>query len=122
MKEYGGYITAVAPQTPRLNNPLFQEIDELILSDDKRKRKELQEKNSDMFVVLPTGIGVLDELFEILVLKSYGELKQRIVIVNIKNMYDNLKVLLQDMDAIEYCDFVDSVDRIFMNDKSQMIN
>ncbi len=75
-----------------------------------------------MFVVLPTGIGVLDELFEILVLKSYGELKQRIVIVNIKNMYDNLKVLLQDMDAIEYCDFVDSVDRIFMNDKSQMIN
>ena len=94
----------------------------MILSDDKRKRKELQEKNSDMFVVLPTGIGVLDELFEILVLKSYGELKQRIVIVNIKNMYDNLKVLLQDMDAIEYCDFVDSVDRIFMNDKSQMIN
>ena len=55
-------------------------------------------------------------------MKSYGELKQRIVIVNIKNMYDNLKVLLQDMDAIEYCDFVDSVDRIFMNDKSQMIN
>ena len=93
VKEYGGYITAVAPQTPRLNNPLFQEIDELILSDDKRKRKELQEKNSDMFVVLPTGIGVLDELFEILVLKSYGELKQRIVIVNIENMYDNLKVL-----------------------------
>ena len=46
-----------------------------------------------MFVVLPTGIGVLDELFEILVLKSYGELKQRIVIVNIENMYDNLKVL-----------------------------
>ena len=75
-----------------------------------------------MFVVLPTGIGVLDELFEILVLKSYGELKQRIVIVNIKNMYDNLKVLLVDLDAIEYCDFVDSVDRIFMNDKSQMIN
>ena len=56
------------------------------------------------------------------IVKSYGELKQRIVIVNIKNMYDNLKVLLQDMDAIEYCDFVDSVDRIFMNDKSQMIN
>ena len=75
-----------------------------------------------MFVVLPTGIGVVDELFEILVLKSYGELKQRIVIVNIENMYDNLKVLLQDMDAMEYCDFVDSVDRIFMNDKSQMIN
>ena len=75
VKEYGGYITTVAPQTPRLNNTLFQEIDELILSEDKRKRKELQEKNSDMFVVLPTGIGVLDELFEILVLKSYGELK-----------------------------------------------
>lgn len=118
VKEYGGHITAVAPKTPRLNNSLFQEIDELILSDDKRKRKELQEKNSDMFVVLPTGIGVLDELFEILVLKSYGELKQRIVIVNIEHMYDNLNVLLKEMDALKYCDFVDSVDRIFMNDKS----
>ena len=120
VKEYGGYITTVAPQTPRLNNTLFQEIDELILSEDKRKRKELQEKNSDMFVVLPTGIGVLDELFEILVLKSYGELKQRIVIVNIENMYDNLKVLLQDMDAIEYCDFVDSVDRILFSGNQQL--
>ena len=120
VKEYGGYITTVAPQTPRLNNTLFQEIDELILSEDKRKRKELQEKNSDMFVVLPTGIGVLDELFEILVLKSYGELKQRIVIVNIENMYDNLKVLLQDMDAMEYCDFVDSVDRILFSGNQQL--
>lgn len=35
VKEYGGHITAVAPKTPRLNNPLFQEIDKLILSDDK---------------------------------------------------------------------------------------
>lgn len=120
VKEYGGHITAVAPQTPRLNNPLFQEIDELILSDNKRKRKELQEKNSDMFVVLPTGIGVLDELFEILVLKSYGELKQRIVIVNIENMFDNLKILLQDMDAIKYCDFVDSVDRILFSGNQQL--
>lgn len=92
----------------------------MILSDDKRKRKELQEKNSDMFVVLPTGIGVLDELFEILVLKSRGELKQRIVIVNIEHMYDNLKVLLQDMDAMKYCDFVDSADRILFNDNHQL--
>ena len=45
-----------------------------------------------------------------------------ITLSKIYKNYDNLKVLLQDMDAMEYCDFVDSVDRIFMNDKSQMIN
>lgn len=73
-----------------------------------------------MFVVLPTGIGVLDELFEILVLKSYDEVKQKITIVNTAHMFDNLKVLLQDMDAMKYCDFVDSADRIFFNYNHQL--
>lgn len=77
VKENGGFILAVAPLLPRKNNPLYNKIDIVLKSDDKRERKKLQVEHSDVFIVLPTGIGVLDELFEILVLKSYGLLNKK---------------------------------------------
>ena len=43
-----------------------------------------------------------------------------ITLSKIYKNYDNLKVLLQDMDAMEYCDFVDSVDRILFSGNQQL--
>ena len=40
------------------------DADELIVTDTMRDRKRIMEDRSDAFIVLPGGVGTLDELFE----------------------------------------------------------
>lgn len=119
VKDNNGFILAVAPILPRKNNPLFDKIDLLLKSADKRERKKLQIDHSDGFIILPTGIGVLDELFEILVLKSYGIMNKKIIIYNMNHMYDNLVTLLIEQKAIQYCVIVDTLEGC-MNELSSL--
>ncbi len=48
---------------------------------------------------MPEGLGVLDELFEILLLKQYGEHKKPIYIVNIEHKYNLLISLLEEQNC-----------------------
>ncbi len=72
---------------------------QVLRDDDKRRRKKIQAENADVFVVMPEGLGVLDELFEILLLKQYGEHKKPIYIVNIEHKYDLLISLLKEQNC-----------------------
>lgn len=112
--EYGADILAVAPDTPRKGQPLFHGCTGVRTSADKRIRKKLQAENADLFVVLPTGIGVMDELFEILVLKSYGQLDKRILICNIGGCYQTLLKLLKEQ-YVEIFDDIDELEKMIMN-------
>lgn len=107
-----GKILAVVPITPRKGRPLHSDINEILISDDKRERKRMQVDNADLFIVLPTGIGVMDELFEVLVLKSYGQIDKDILILNIDGCYDTLKKLLKEQNALSLCQFMNSVDEM----------
>ena len=40
------------------------DADELIVTDTMRERKQIMEDRADAFIVLPGGVGTLDELFE----------------------------------------------------------
>ena len=51
-------------------------------------------ENSDIFAVLPGGIGTYDELFEILAWKQLGQARQNIGLLNIDNFFDPLIMLL----------------------------
>ena len=42
-----------------------QDSDELVVTTDMRERKGIMDARSDAFLVLPGGIGTLEELFEI---------------------------------------------------------
>lgn len=110
--EYGADILAVAPDTPRKGQPLFHGCTGVKTSADKRIRKKLQAENADLFVALPTGIGVMDELFEILVLKSYGQLDKRILICNIGDCYQTLLTLLKEQNAERYVEIFDDIDEL----------
>lgn len=48
---------------------------------------------------LQERLGVLDELFEVLLLKQYGEYEKQIYIVNIKHKYDLLISLLEEQNC-----------------------
>ena len=54
---------------------------------------------SDAIVVLPGGLGTLDELSEILELRKHGAHEKRVIVMNTDGFYDGLKTQLDRMSA-----------------------
>ena len=60
--------------------------------------------NSDFVVILPGGLGTLDEFFEILTWKQLGLHEKKIIIININGFWDKLIELLDDLVKSEFAD------------------
>lgn len=78
----------------------FETIDpngEIIYTKSMDERKKLFLEKSDAFIVVPGGMGTLDELFEILTLKKLKRHSKPIVIFNINHFYDTMIEMLNQM-------------------------
>lgn len=81
------------------------------------QRKELLTNSGDAFLILPGGLGTLEELSQLLSNMALGIIPQRkIGILNINGFYDNLIQLLNNfidakfMDALRKDDLLISAD------------
>ena len=101
-RDGGAKVTGILPEFLRgLEPPLDSgEIVEIVPDMGVRKRRMLG--MSDAFVILPGGIGTLDEFFEVIVEKQLGQLRKPIVILNLKNCYDPLIQLLNHTASLEF--------------------
>ena len=90
--EKGGYILGVVPEFFHKANAeiSFKKCTDYIYTDTMRERKRQMEENCDAFIILPGGIGTLDEFFEILTLKQLGRHNKAIVLYNINGFFDEL--------------------------------
>lgn len=61
---------------------------ELIITEDMSDRKKLMIENSDAFIVLPGGIGTMEELAQVWTAAYIGEHKKPIIILNFEKFYD----------------------------------
>lgn len=95
MVEKGGKMIGVIPEFMVEQNWHHPHCTELIVTESMSERKQTIERISDGLVVLPGGLGTMDELFEILVDKQLGLHTKPIVILNTNHYYDPLMVLLQ---------------------------
>jgi len=59
-----------------------------------RERKEIMLLKSDAFLVLPGGLGTLDEIFEVLTLIQVGDINKPCAFFNLNGYYDKLKEFL----------------------------
>jgi len=66
-------------------------LDELIVTEDMKERKELLRTKSDALITLPGGFGTLEEVLEVITLKQLGYHSLPIVLINIDGFYDDLK-------------------------------
>jgi len=57
----------------------------------------LMEEKSDGFVVLPGGIGTLDEFFSVLGNRQLGFHSKPVAVVNFNGFYDSLAFLMEDL-------------------------
>ncbi|MBQ3124424.1 MAG: TIGR00730 family Rossman fold protein [Clostridia bacterium] len=101
----GSKITGVIPHFFKTDTvePIYDKCDELIFTDTMRERKKIMEDMADAFVVLPGGIGTLEELFEIITLKQLAQHKKPIAFFNIYDYYDKL---MGFMDHCEHEKFI----------------
>lgn len=61
----GAHTTGVIPQSLLALEVADTHADQLIVTEDMRERKGLMDQHSDAFLILPGGIGTLEEFFEV---------------------------------------------------------
>lgn len=71
--------------------------DELIVTPDMRSRKAEMDRRADAFLVLPGGLGTLEELFEIWTARVLGLHQKPLVILDPYGLYDGLRELITTM-------------------------
>ncbi|HWB72565.1 MAG TPA: TIGR00730 family Rossman fold protein [Egibacteraceae bacterium] len=94
----GAAVTGVIPDRLAVREIALHHAGvELIRTDTVRERKAIMDERSDAFVVLPGGIGTLEELVEILTLKQLGYHDRAIVVLDSKGYWDPLLAQLERM-------------------------
>ena len=93
--ESGGKVTGITLRSLHefeLTNPI---INETIITNSLFERKEKFLDMSDAFIVLPGGVGSMDELLEVMVSNQLGGINKPVGLLNIDGYYDGFLEWLQ---------------------------
>lgn len=100
--ESGGKVAGVLPEFFKVKEIEYGEADELIVTRDMRERKAVMDAKSDAFIILPGGIGTLEEAMEILSMKQLKLTNKPLAFINTCNFYDGLISNLQEMVDLKF--------------------
>lgn len=98
-KRGGGYIHGVIPKffrEERLES-IYDQCDELTFTDTMAERKTTMEDDCDAFIIVPGGIGTLEEFYEVITLKQLGRHNKAIAFYNLNGYYDTLEKFMHEM-------------------------
>lgn len=91
----GGEVVGIIPQHIRIREIQHTSLTELHVVDSMHIRKNMMFEMSDAFVILPGGLGTLDETFEILTWRQLGLHDKPVIIANINGFWDPLLGLIE---------------------------
>jgi uncharacterized protein (TIGR00730 family) len=91
----GGRVTGIIPSHILEMEVAHQTLTELIVVENMHLRKMMMFERSAAFVILPGGLGTLDEAFEILTWKQLGLHRKPIIVANIDGYWDGLLALVR---------------------------
>lgn len=74
-----------------------EDNDELIVTPDMRTRKGEMDRRSDAFLILPGGIGTLEELFEVWTARVLAMHEKPVVILDPTGVYEPLRELMSGL-------------------------
>ena len=86
----GGYVTGIIPKLLSKKEIINKEVSDLIIVNNMHERKKKMYDLSDAFIILPGGIGTLEEFSEITTWKILGIEKKPIFLLNFNGFYDPL--------------------------------
>lgn len=97
--EAGGKVTGVIPHSLNQRERAFDDIDDLVMVDTLAERKTIMDLRSDAFVVMPGGIGTLDELLEVMTTRHLGFHQRPLLLLDPDGYWRSFHALLADMVA-----------------------
>jgi uncharacterized protein (TIGR00730 family) len=98
----GGYVTGIIPAFLREAEAAFDEVNELVITASMHERKQRMFELADGFMVLPGGIGTLEETVEMITWRQLGQHLYPVIIVNIDGYWNPLVQLLTHFVAEEF--------------------
>ena len=93
-----GEVVGVIPEVLKKKEIVYNKLTEIHVVKNMHKRKKLMYKLGDFFIILPGGIGTLEEFSEILTWKILGITEKKIFLINIDGFYDNILNQFKVMD------------------------
>lgn len=96
-RAHGGRTVGVIPKALVHREVADVDADELVVTDTMRARKQVMEDRADAFVVLPGGIGTLEEFFEAWTAGYLGMHDKALVMLDPLGHYDGLLTWLRGL-------------------------
>ena len=93
----GATVVGVVPRVIEQRGKLSPFLDVHIPTDNLSDRKDLMVAQSDAFIVLPGGVGTLDELFTVVAQASLGYHRKPIILYNMCNFWESLISMMDDL-------------------------
>jgi uncharacterized protein (TIGR00730 family) len=100
--EAKGKVVGVLPEFFKTKDIEYSKADELIVTQDMRERKGVMDKRSDAFIVLPGGIGTLEEAMEILSMRQLRLTDKPLVFINTQGFYEGLRATFEEMVHLKF--------------------
>ena len=95
--EGGGRVVSVIPKFFDDQGLTLEESDELILTDDMQERRKIMWERSSGALVLPGGLGTLEEAIEFLVLNQLSLINRPLVFANVDDYWKPFMDLIDHM-------------------------
>ena len=98
-----GNVIGVIPKVLKKKEIIFEGVSKMHVVNNMHQRKKMMYDLADFFIVLPGGIGTLEELAEIVTWKGLKITDKKIFLLNIGGFYDNL---LKQFDVMKNNNFL----------------
>jgi uncharacterized protein (TIGR00730 family) len=109
--DLGGHVTGVIPDSLVSKEVAHRGLSDLRVVNSMHERKALMAELSDGFIVMPGGIGTMEEFFEVLSWAQLALHEKPCGLLNVSGYYDHL---IQFLDYAVAQDFIKSKDRALM--------
>ncbi len=117
----GGDVIGIIPKTLVKKEPVLEQLSKVHYVESMSERKDLMKEMSDVFIIIPGGVGTLDELFDVWATKQTGYHHKQIIIANWSDYYHDLikffdhSILsgLMTKEHLDSINFASSIEDIF---------
>ncbi len=92
-----GYVTGIIPKFLENVEVGHKGVTDLHVIDTMHERKAMMYDMSDAFVIMPGGLGTLDETMEIITWRQLGLHNKPIIIANLNGYWDPMLMMVQNV-------------------------
>ena len=129
----GGEVHGIIPGHIADREVAHRTLTKLDVVDTMHERKQMMVDNSDAFIIMPGGLGTMDEFFEIVTWRQLGLHDKPVIIVNVKGYWNDLVALINhlisegfarpaDMDHLTIVDAPEEVVEALKNARPEQIS